>query len=537
MGIDSVQRNQKALPSHDHHISDVYMQRPGPQAIAQPTPSRKEQQMYSLPYSHSPIVHLQLNQPFRYPPREVFTPIEPQQQHGVRSRSASRTSVTAMQNGVEHLTSPEPAGKRGGSTKPWPQEPNTAYPASLPMRPENFQMPPPPLQLSPQADMWNMQALRSHVEQYFSNQTYSDCVLYIEEGFIGGVNHRFPGHKMLLSRSQMLFELISASDASNSSSSPTQLHIRLDETYVRIRPFLDSLKFIYGGSLPQANPLRHAGFDSESMAVNRSRMEDAMTYIATGSWLKMPVVATRGVEVATCLLNWDTVTIALSFALEGGLSQVWSQYDDVSEDKGLSSSRDASLAQDIRPPKYEPYSTTFLQRIVHSIVQMLPLNFYLDASAPQLEAVPRLPTLPLTHASRPSQSDPRLSKIRFGEVPIEDLQRPSYITTTSSSILLSLPFPVLKFLLEHPELAARLGPETVASIMRQVVAEREFRRTKVMSARVSSSNGDTDLQLMQNLHCAEVVEPSLYHRAGFRLARKRKNLDMPSSSGTETIRS
>jgi hypothetical protein len=262
-------------------------------------------------------------------------------------------------------------------------------------------------------------------------------------------------------------------------------------------------------------------------------MEHALRYTATGAWLKLLPVASRGVEVAGGLLHWDTISTALAFALDGGLSQLWN-VEDGSEDRASTSSSDDSLG---RPettftPTYDPYATNLLQRIVDFTVHVFPSNFYLDASAPQLETCPRLPTLPPSHESRQSRSDPRLSQIRFGEIPIEDHQRPSFATTTISSVLLSLPFQLLKCVLEHYDLAARLGPETVASIMRQVVAERETRRNKVLKARTASQIDDgTDAQLVQNLYWQESVEPSTQHRAGFRLARRRRDIDTPPSSG------
>jgi hypothetical protein len=61
-----------------------------------------------------------------------------------------------------------------------------------------------------------------------------------------------------------------------------------------------------------------------------------------------------------------------------------------------------------------------------------------------------------------------LSQIRFGSITSEELQRPSAEATMISSILVSLPFPILQAVLEHPGLAHRLGPETAASVTRQV---------------------------------------------------------------------
>ena len=209
-------------------------------------------------------------------------------------------------------------------------------------------------------------------------------------------------------------------------------------------------------------------------------------------------------------------------------------FDDGSEGPFSASSSDDSLGRSeiTGQPSYDPYSTALLQRMVDFTVHVFPPNFYLDASAPQLEACPRLPPLPKPagHETRSSVSDPRLSQIRFGEIPTG----PSFTTTMISSILLSLPFQLLKVVLEHFIFATRLGPETAASIMRQVVQERETRRVRVLKARTDGKvPGSTDPQLLQNLYWEEFVEPSAQHKVGSRLARRKKGIETPLSSGPE----
>ncbi|KAI7030664.1 hypothetical protein KC352_g47545, partial [Hortaea werneckii] len=163
--------------------------------------------------------------------------------------------------------------------------------------------------------------------------------------------------------------------------------------------------------------------------------------------------------------------------------------------------------------------------MIDFIVHLLPPNFYVDSSAPHLTTCPRLPSMPSRHEGKSSRSDPRLSKIRFGEVPAEDHQRPSPATTTISSLLLSLPFALLKCILEHDLLAMKLGPDTVASIMRQVIAEREVRRKRVLQARPSARAEDAaDAPLLPNLFWEEEVEASAQHRVGLRLARRRRGI-------------
>jgi hypothetical protein len=102
--------------------------------------------------------------------------------------------------------------------------------------------------------------------------------------------------------------------------------------------------------------------------------------------------------------------------------------------------------------------------------------------------------------------------------------------------LFSLPFALLKFLLEHPVLADRMGPETVGSIMRQTIVERENRRQRCLKAKQSTvaahgSEHDQDT----NLCWEESVELTGQNRLGLRLFRRRRGVDTPPSSSEGTV--
>jgi len=290
---------------------------------------------------------------------------------------------------------------------------------------------------------------------------------------------------------------------------------------------------LYGGHLLPIDQSRVTMGISGPVSSNDDRMQAALEYIATGAWLKVPTIATRGVDVAANLLHWDTMVSVLSFALDGGLSSIWN-VEDGSEDRSSCSSSEDSFGKPdgAGSPTYDPYSTQLLHRVVGFTVHVFPSNFYLDSSAQQLASCPRLPAQTAGCEARPSRSDPRLSQIRFGEVPVDDHQRPSAVTTTISSMLLSLPFALLKCILEHEILVARLGADTVASIMRSVVQEREVRRQKVLKTHPTTrADQSSDALLLQNLYWEEVAEPAHQYRAGYRLARRRRGIDTPPSSG------
>ena len=523
---------------HSHHSSE-----PPPQRMYQPAYAQQAMPWNARNHGQS-IPHPQYFQPhgqgFRYPPREVFTPAETKQTNGrsSRSRSASQASSVApdqpkAQQPIQSPISPDDALSSGKHVF---AEPKAAFPGHAHPRPTHFNSQMPPPQHYPHPDvtssMENAEALRTHILSQFLNPATADCRLQIAEEY-GGLHQSVNGHRIIFDRSPTLLMLIRDVTSTSAIAMPTEVNIQLKGPYIRISAFLEALKYLYGGPLLPLDHHRPSSSAGEQALSNVGKMENALCHIATGAWLKLPAVAARGVEVAGGLLHWDTLPTALTFALDGGLSQIWT-IEDGSEDRASTSSSDDSLGRpDIAgAPTYDPYSANLLHRVVDFTVHVFPPNFYLDSSAPQLASCPRLPSIPQGHESRKSRSDPRLSQIRFGEIPVEDHQRPSFATTTISSVLLSLPFPLLKCVLEHFELAHRLGSETVASIMRQVVAERETRRNKVFQSRgTGQSDDDVDPQLLQNLYWIESVEPSAQHRAGFRIARRKRDIDTPPSSG------
>lgn len=524
---------------HAHHASE-----PHPQRLYQPMNPQHAmpwnmRHPYGQPPPQGPYFHPHNHMAFRYPPRDIFTPVEAQQPNGrsSRSRSASQDSSAAYDQKTASTQQPpmssEDAPESAKAIQPEPKAAFTGHGHPRPSHPNHQVPPPPPPQYAPPdvaSRIDNAESLRNHVFSEFGESAFTDCRLRIEPE--RGVGSAFDGHRIILSRSPTLRELLQSMPAGSSSA---EIPIKLHGQYLCSYTFTEALEYLYGGPLLQIDHHRPGSSAGERGPSNGERMGHALSYIVTGAWLKIPPVAARGVEVAARLLHWDTISIALGFALDGGLSQVWN-VEDGSEDKASNSSDDGSLgrSETIVAPTYDPYATNLLQRIVDFTVHVFPPNFYLDASATHLDSCSRLPTLPPTHESKQSRSDPRLSQIRFGEVPIEEHQRPSFATTTISSMLLSLPFQLLKCVLEHYDLTVRLGPETVASIMRQVVAERETRRNRVLKARAGRPSRDEDEsegQLVQNLYWQESVEASEHHRAGFRLARRKRDIDTPPSSG------
>ncbi|KAK5107403.1 hypothetical protein LTR62_001307 [Meristemomyces frigidus] len=524
--LGSNQPSSSAHVAHVQHASEPYPHR------AHDYNGWRPQQVYHAQIqSHLPHP---AHASFRYPPREVFTPAEDRQMRNgfTRSRSGSQVSNKAQPLSDE-LHSPLPTDLHNGA-KQAPRDNRVPFHPVPPNLRQPYYNPAPPsfTQHDQASRVESAESLRRHIRSQYGNPLLADCHLQILEEE-EGARHYLDAHKLILSRSPRLLDLIQSSEPPASASLKTQVQVPLRGQYLRLRQFIECVQYLYGGSLAALEQLRHPHAAKDGLVSNDERMRSALRHVAMASWLQLPVMAGRAIGIALTLLHWDTIPAVLSFALDGGLGPAFTV--DASSEVSCSSSDDSlGRADGAGLPTYDPYSTDLLHRIIDFSVHMFPPNFYLDGLAPQLQSCPRLPTLPPSHESRGSHSDPRLTKIRFGNLSQEDHGRPSPSTTMLSSILLSLPFALLKCILEHNGLLYQLGADTVASIMRQVIAEREVRRKRILAATTAGTtsqvNDGVALGLVQNLYYEELVEPSTLHRAGFRLARRKRGVDTPPSS-------
>ncbi|KAK4620191.1 hypothetical protein CLAFUW4_10960 [Fulvia fulva] len=524
------QAAQPPFFAHAHHPSDPPRMGPPNGFMHHQSPMQRGTRQGFVPgpaQPYHPHAHMPRPHTPRDPGRQAGPPFTNGHGYPLQSRSASQASSIAydVQRSGGDLQSPIAIEQQTDGRGMHPdQKAAFSGPGHLPAPRQHMGPPPPPTLTHPAfANDHNALAMRDHLYSHFESPELADCHLQISDETSG--RRYFDGHKIILARSPTLLSLIRGSAAPTSGALKTQVTVPLQGQHVAVGPFFEALRFLYGGPLPDFDPFRNTGVD---IPVDK-RLDLAFKYIATGAWLDLTAFAHRGVEICSSLLHWETIPSTLAFTLDGGLGQMWPTKDgpeDGNEEKNSTCSSDDSFRQPEAggAPRHDPYSSALLHRALDYMVHQFPPNFYLDQSAPQLASTPRLPTQPPTHESKPSRSDPRLSSIRFGDISAAEdhHQRPSHGTTNISSILLSLPFPLLKFLLEHPILTDRLGPDTVSSIMRQVVGEREARRQKALL--------QTRTAVIDILYWEELVEPYRQNKAGFRLTRRRRGINTPPSS-------
>lgn len=327
----------------------------------------------------------------------------------------------------------------------------------------------------------NFDGLVSYIQNQFADSTFADYTLELRYSDDRAPPVRIPGHNVLLARSPTIKSIMAAQarESNSDGHGARQILIESDDRFLRSDAFWMAVQRLYGlplldiGAMPNPNsPVApQAGAPMPGSPVDR--FELALGYTAAGKLLDIPPVVHRGVEIASNLMNWFTIEKALDFGLDGGLDPQWTI------------PQNPQTSDTACPSTYGPAVNMLIHSALNFTIRAFPANFELDTSAGESVNYRRLP---ISSADRPSASDPRLSFIRFGDHSVEESTRSTQansIVTTLSSVLLNLPFYLLKYVLE----SARLGnvdgwaaTPLRKKVMHAVIEERERRRTKVRSA-------------------------------------------------------
>lgn len=351
--------------------------------------------------------------------------------------------------------------------------------------------------------------LASYLSTQFANPEFADFILQIRspEGMLVSL----PVHGIVVVRSPIIAEAVHRSLPNTSRSRDTRrmLDVLTTDPFVTREALEEAVKVLYGAPLLSLQaflyglaPYVYEGPQPAGPSDARIRMRQLLSYIAAGKALQLPSMQARGVEIARSLLRWDTVEEVLQVALRS-TSAFWPKKNGIDAE--------------------DPFTAALLNHAVEFMAYTFPVDFSLYALAPELEDVPRLPLL---LESRSATHNPRLSKIRFGDAPPEDDVQPSHVSRMFSSILFSLPLPLLDRLFNHRATANQVGWTGVARIMRDVIAERENRRKKSLKGEVRpAQDGSVPGPLLNNMYMEERVEQvdeSSMHPSGFRLIAHRQ---------------
>jgi hypothetical protein len=373
--------------------------------------------------------------------------------------------------------------------------------------------------------------LRDYIGSQYGRPEFADMVVEITELSGSNPSIALPVHSLLLARSPTLVSTMGQNSLKTTSDNKKVIPINARDKFQTGPVFVEIIQHMYGASLLNVNelvqglrPFRLDDPETSSLALQS--MTRSLAHAAAGCYLAMPMVTLNALECAKRLLRWDTVERALSFALDGGLTPTWQFRSRSLSTYDRQAGNNDSLEHYTSLATYGEFSGQFLHTIVEFLAYNFPKSFKFLPTAPQLLESPRLPT---ALDSRSSMSNARLSRIQFGEMSAEVSGRPDFVTTIFSSILISVPFPVLKVLLEHDVVASRLGWPKVAEIMHLVIRERESRRQKVLeSKRVAAG---PDAVLMENTRWWERVEESPQPGPGFTLVCSKLSTENGTSNG------
>ncbi|KAB8338735.1 hypothetical protein FH972_021680 [Carpinus fangiana] len=353
-------------------------------------------------------------------------------------------------------------------------------------------------------------ALCRYLRGQFGNREHADYVVVISHSGHKLSPGTFALHGIMLARSPKLASLMNMNQ-SGPAAFPRTVHLVISDRFIDLDEVVTKgLMHLYGEPLLEAamipDVLAASGFPPNPYLQLRA----ALAYAALGHYLQLDAIVIRGLHLAASLLNWQNIGLGLSFALEGGLGASWSEQV---HDKTSATLMDES-GSPASAPVYGIYSDRMLYTVIQFIITHFPLDFDLAASVPQLPEAPRLPT---AAEPRHARTGSRLSQIRFGEMTMED--RGPEIATLSG-VLLSLPFAILKHVLEHPSLVARLGADKVAEAMRSTVEEREQRRQRIAgqsgeAGPAAGPDSSLDERLWNSIRWVEAVEAAGEQRAGF----------------------
>ena len=304
-------------------------------------------------------------------------------------------------------------------------------------------------------------ALCHYMSSWFSNREFADYALDIVTKGGRSTFPSFPVHGVVIARSPTLGALIRA-QRMNGNHTPDGLRIltlEIDEAVTTPSAILDAVGFLYG--LPLTNfmdPQFPPRVDLPSN-VAQDRMVSALALAGAGKYLELPEVVAHGVAYALTSLTWETVGKALAFAQKHMTFTGFGR-----PEPKIDFQRFLAITQ-----------TELLQHIELFLAKNIPAKFDFHHSAPELSEMPRLP---IAIETRPSISDPRLASIQFGAMPTEQsTSRESGLLL--SSILVSVPTPMLSNLLNSSLIGERIGWQKTTEIVHEAVEERERRRNKV----------------------------------------------------------
>jgi hypothetical protein len=484
---------------------------PRPDGIINHGPSadnyaRRQIGHFAPPEGYSPSATPMGTEPYRY---NSFDPSTPHSFQGSQSSAPNEqdngpafysqySNSTAVVNGSNgHINDIQVFQQPRPRPRPAPQ---AAPPIS------NAYHPPPMVQPPPMPED-RYDGLVQYLQNQFGDPAFADYTLELRYSDDRAPAVRIPGHNIMFARSPTLKSLMLAQqqEANGDVMAAKTLFIESDDRFLRSDAFWLAMQRLYGGPLldlgqiAALNAVPSSQIHAHASGTPSDRCDLALGYAAAGHILQIPPVINRGIEIAGHFTGWNTLEKALDFALDGGLDSSWT----------LQPASEQSRC----PSTYGPTVNLLLQQALNFVITSFPPNFELDVSVGDFGHIRRLPQVPAE--DQPKSHNPRLSSIKFGDHPSEESVKSTSSSTENiilSKVLISLPYHLLKYVLESSRLGNVQGWATTAlrqKAMHAVIGEREKRRLKVKgNSSVPNQIREANHQNWETVAWIESVEPS-----------------------------
>ncbi|KAL8933752.1 MAG: hypothetical protein Q9211_005604 [Gyalolechia sp. 1 TL-2023] len=287
--------------------------------------------------------------------------------------------------------------------------------------------------------------LLKHLIDNFNSPVLADCELYISHA-----NHRFEPavvslHSLLIAQNAKLQNLLQ--DAEIREDGKKQILLAVADQYTTPAALKIAIKACYG-----ERPSQYIGYPGELASeseISTAWMDNALALAAAGHLLDMIGVAHRGEQIASIVLDWHNLEQALSFAMDTNIRRAWG----------------SSTASSSFPCN----ASELLLSCLYFVISNPSENIRIDITAKSIPSIDRLPVVPDCDAQ---STKSRLSQIQFGELPVKAEEAVDKHDLLISSILLSLPFTHVKFVLDRMPVAVN------RKVAGPLVAERERRRLR-----------------------------------------------------------
>lgn len=338
--------------------------------------------------------------------------------------------------------------------------------------------------------------LELHVLQNFDVAAFADCRVVIVHAANRFLPMRLSLHSLILARSPTLRGLFANGHYSYDFDGLKLIVLRLSDPFSTPFALEFAFRVLYGTAASDFTGPKFIARYRTKAEYSLTWMMESLAFASAGCLLQLMPVKLRGLEIASKIVNWDNIEQALLYALDsvnfglGGTlparvpENVSSANNSVSsatatiltpatsQDSSKSSPEATSLknaADDYSKGSAHLHLTCaedLLRHCIHYIAEHVSDQWQFDCTAKPLRHLNRLPC---TDESKSTQAKARLSKIQFGDLPMETSSPISSQDSLISSLVISLPFVPFKALVD-------LGNEAIQRTLPDIVREREARR-------------------------------------------------------------